>query len=133
VRANVIEALDEDWVRTARAKGAGEWHVIRHHVLRNALLPVVTMLGMDIGLALGSAAFVEVVFGLPGVGRVAIENLSLVRAVETGNYAPLDLPIIAGVVVVMTAAIILANLAADLLYSWFDPRIDPTGGEPIRI
>ena len=127
VRANVIEALDEDWVRTARAKGASELWVVRGHVLRNALLPVVTMLGMDVGLAIGSAGFVEIVFGLPGVGRVAIENLGLVRTIETGNYAPLDLPIIAGAVVVITATIIVANLAADLLYSWLDPRIDPSG------
>jgi peptide/nickel transport system permease protein len=133
IRARVLEALDEDWVRTARAKGAGELYVIRHHVLRHALLPVVTMLGMDIGLALGSASFVEVVFGLPGVGRIAIEHLGLIRAVETGNYAPLDLPIIAGCVVVITGVIIAANLAADLLYSWLDPRIDATGGEPVEI
>jgi peptide/nickel transport system permease protein len=131
VRANVAEALDEDWVRTARAKGATEWWVIRRHVLRNALLPVVTMLGMDVGLAIGSAGFVEVVFGLPGLGRVAIEHLGLVRTVDTGNYAPLDLPIIAGAVVVITGVIIVANLVADVLYSWFAPRIDPNG-EAIR-
>jgi peptide/nickel transport system permease protein len=132
VRATVMEALDEDWVRTARAKGASEWYVIRHHVLKAALLPVVTMLGMDIGLAIGSAAFVEVVFGLPGIGRVAIEHLGLVRTVDTGNYAPLDLPITAGCVVVVTAVIIVGNLAADLLYSWLDPRIEPSG-EPISV
>jgi peptide/nickel transport system permease protein len=131
VRANVLESLEEDWVRTARAKGASEWYVVRRHVLRHALLPVVAMLGMDVGLAIGSAAFVEVVFGLPGVGRVAIEHLGLVRAVETGVYAPLDLPIIAGTVVVITAVVIVANLIADLLYSWFDPRIDPRG-DPVR-
>jgi peptide/nickel transport system permease protein len=127
VRANVLESLDEDWVRTARAKGASEWQVIRRHVLRNALLPVVTMLGMDVGLAVGSAAFVEVVFGMPGLGRVAIEHLGLVRSVDTGNYAPLDLPIIAGTVVVITGAIVVANLLADLAYSWLDPRIAPEG------
>jgi peptide/nickel transport system permease protein len=132
VRANVIESLDEDWVRTARSKGATEWYVIRHHVLKASLLPIVAMLGMDIGLALGSAAFVEVVFGLPGLGRVAIEHLSLVRTVDTGNYAPLDLPIIAGTVVVITSVIIVANLIADVLYSWLDPRIEPTG-EAVKI
>jgi peptide/nickel transport system permease protein len=132
VRANVIEALDEDWVRTARSKGASEWWVIRRHVLRNALLPVVTMLGMDVGLAIGSAGFVEVVFGLPGLGRVAIEHLGLVRTVDTGNYAPLDLPIISGAVVVITAAIVVANLVADLLHTRLDPRIDPDG-DAVRI
>lgn len=132
VRANVLEALDEDWVRTAHAKGGGEWYTIRRHVLKAALLPLVTMLGMDIGLAIGSAAFVEVVFGLPGIGRVAIEHLGLVRTVDTGNYAPLDLPIIAGTVVVITGVIIFFNLLADLAYSWLDPRIDPRG-EGIKI
>jgi peptide/nickel transport system permease protein len=127
VRANVMDALGEDWVRTARAKGASEWHVVRRHVLKAALLPIVTMLGMDVGLAIGSAAFVEVVFGLPGLGRVVIEHLSLVRTVDTGNYAPLDLPIIAGCVVVITTVIIVGNLLADLLYSWLDPRIEPDG------
>ena len=69
IRANVMEALDEDYVRTARAKGAPEWLVMRSHVLRNALLPVVTMLGMDIGIALGGAIFTETVFGLTGSAR----------------------------------------------------------------
>ena len=69
IRANVMETMNEDYVRTARAKGAPERTVIRSHVLRNALLPVVTMLGMDIGLALGGAIFTETVFGLPGLGR----------------------------------------------------------------
>src|ERR671922_2944634 len=72
IRANVIEAMNEDYVRTARAKGAPESRVIRVHVLRNALLPVVTMLGMDIGLALGGAIFTESVYGLPGLGRTAV-------------------------------------------------------------
>src|SRR5712691_4544642 len=69
IRANVMETLNEDYVRTARAKGAPEWLVMRSHVLRNALLPVVTMLGMDIGLALGGAIFTESVYGLPGLGK----------------------------------------------------------------
>ena len=132
VRAGVLEALDQDFVRTARAKGAPESHVIRRHVLRNAMLPVVTMLGMDVGLALGSAAFVEIVFGLPGLGRVAIEHLSLVRTVQTGNFAPLDLPIIAGVVVVMTLVIIAANLVADIALTFLDPRIE-VDGEALEI
>jgi len=76
IRANVLETLNEDYVRTARAKGAPESQVMRSHVLRNALLPVVTMLGMDIGLALGGAIFTETVFGLPGLGKVAVEALT---------------------------------------------------------
>src|SRR5215469_4938587 len=76
IRANVMEVMNEDFVRTARAKGAPEWLVMRSHVLRNALLPVVTMLGMDIGLALGGAIFTETVYGLPGLGKLAITSIS---------------------------------------------------------
>ena len=72
IRANVMETMNEDYVRTARAKGAPENRVLSRHVLRNALLPVVTMLGMDIGLALGGAIFTETVYQLPGLGRISI-------------------------------------------------------------
>ncbi len=112
IRANVMEAMNEDYVRTARAKGAPEWRVMRSHVLRNALLPVVTMLGMDIGLGLGGAIFTETIYGLPGLGVTAI------RAIGTN-----DLPIVMGVVVFATLAIIFFNLLIDLLYAWIDPRI----------
>ena len=112
VRANVMETMNEDYVRTARAKGAPESQVMRSHILRNALLPVVTMLGMDIGLALGGAVFTETVYSLPGLGRIAIEAVN--------NY---DLPIVQGVVVFSTLAIIFFNLIVDILYAWIDPRI----------
>jgi peptide/nickel transport system permease protein len=112
IRANVMETLNEDYVRTARAKGAPESRVMRSHVLRNAMLAVVTMLGMDIGIALGGAIFTETVFGLPGLGKVAIESIT--------NF---DLPITQGVVVFGTLAIIVFNLIVDLFYAWIDPRI----------
>jgi peptide/nickel transport system permease protein len=131
-RASVLEVLDADYVRTARAKGASERRVIVRHVLRNALLPLVSMLGMDIGLALGGAAFVEVVFGLPGLGHVAFEHLGFIRSVDTGSYVPVDLPVTAGIVVVLTTVIIVTNLLADLLYSWVDPRIE-VDGSPVPV
>jgi peptide/nickel transport system permease protein len=112
IRANVMEALNEDYVRTARAKGAPEGRVVRVHVLRNALLPIVTMLGMDIGLALGGAIFTESVYSLPGLGRTAVQSLQA-----------LDLPTVEGIVVFSTLAIIVFNLIVDLLYAWIDPRI----------
>jgi peptide/nickel transport system permease protein len=112
IRANVLEAMNEDYVRTARAKGAPEGRVVRVHVLRNALLPVVTMLGMDIGLALGGAVFTETVYSLPGLGRTAVQALNA-----------LDLPTVEGIVVFSTLAIIVFNLVVDLLYAWIDPRI----------
>ena len=112
VRANVMETLSEDYVRTARAKGAGEGRVMIQHVLRNSLLPVVTILGMDIGLALGGAIFTERIFNLPGLGSRVITA-----------YNQNDLPVILGVVVFATIAVIIFNLIVDLLYAVIDPRI----------
>lgn len=112
IRAQVMETLSEDYVRTARAKGAPESRVLFSHVLRNALLIVVTMLGMDIGLALGGAIFTETVYGLPGLGKVALESIY--------GY---DLPIVQGIVVFGTLAIITFNLFVDLFYAMIDPRI----------
>jgi peptide/nickel transport system permease protein len=112
IRANVMEASGEDYVRTARAKGAPEHVVIRSHILRNALLPVVTMLGMDIGVALGGAIFTETIFALPGLGQTALVAIT--------NF---DLPTVQGVVVFATIAIIVFNLVVDLLYAVIDPRI----------
>src|SRR4051812_13252137 len=112
IRANVIETLNEDYVRTARAKGAPEHLVMRRHVLRNAMLPVVTMLGMDIGLALGGAIFTETIYSLPGLGRTAVQALN--------NY---DIPTVMGVIVFSTIIIIVFNLIVDLLYAVIDPRI----------
>ena len=112
IRANVIETLNEDYVRTARAKGAPESIVLRSHVLRNAMLPIVTMLGMDIGLALGGALFTETVYSLPGLGRTSVQALA--------NY---DVPTVMGVIVFATIVIITFNLVVDILYAWIDPRI----------
>jgi peptide/nickel transport system permease protein len=124
IRANVLETLDEEYVRTARAKGAGEFKVLRTHVLRNAMLPVTTMIGMDIGTALGGVIFVETVFGLPGLGgmlRGAIPNK--------------DLPVILGVVTFTTMGILLLNLVVDLTYAFIDPRVRQaqTGGLRLRV
>ena len=94
IRAYTMETLNEDYVRTARAKGAPETRVLRAHVLRNAMLPIVTILGMDLGLALGGAFFTESVFGLPGLGRLAV-----------GAIDNFDLPTVQGVVVFATAVI----------------------------
>ena len=82
------------------------------HVLRNSMLPVVTILGMDIGLALGGAVFTETVFGLPGLGKTAIESLSA-----------FDLPVTTGVVIFAATAVIVLNLVVDILYVYLDPRI----------
>ena len=112
IRANVMETMNEDYVRTARAKGASESTVLRSHILRNAMLPVVTILGMDIGLALGGAVFTESVYSLPGLGAMAI------RSIEN-----LDFPVTMGIVIFATMAVIVFNLVVDLLYAVIDPRI----------
>jgi peptide/nickel transport system permease protein len=112
IRASVMETSSEDYVRTARAKGAPESVVLRSHILRNALLPVVTLLGMDLGVALGGAVFTETVFSLPGMGQTALQAIS--------NF---DLPTVQGIVVFATISIIVLNLLVDLLYVVIDPRI----------
>jgi peptide/nickel transport system permease protein len=112
IRANVMEAANEDYVRTARAKGAPEHTVIRGHILRNALLPVVTMLGMDIGAALGGAIFTETIFSLPGLGQTALNSIQT-----------FDLSVTQGIVVFATLSIIVFNLIVDLTYAVIDPRI----------
>lgn len=112
IRAQVAEALNDDWVRTARAKGASEWRVMRVHVLRNALLPVVTMVGMDMGVAVGSVLFVEEAYGLPGLGKMAYD--AILRH---------DLMVVIGVVVVVTTAIVVLNLIVDVAYGLIDPRV----------
>ena len=115
LRANVAETLHHDFVRTARAKGAGELRVLRSHVLRNSLLAVVTMLGMDFAVAIGNAIYVEPVFGLPGLGGVAV------GALRSGTGY--DLPTILGITLTVSFAVIVLNLVVDVLYSFLDPRI----------
>jgi peptide/nickel transport system permease protein len=115
IRASVLETMSEDYVRTARAKGASERRVMVQHVLRNSLLPVVTILGMDLGLALGGAIFTEEVFNLPGLGRQVVQA-----------YGADDLPVITGVVVFSTCCVIVFNLIVDVTYGFLDPRIRPT-------
>jgi peptide/nickel transport system permease protein len=112
IRANVMETMSEDYVRTARAKGAPERRVMVHHVLRNSMLPVVTILGMDIGLALGGAIFTESIFNLHGLGQ---------QLVQSANQ--LDLPVIMGIVIFSTIAVIVFNLIVDITYAFLDPRI----------
>jgi peptide/nickel transport system permease protein len=112
IRANVMEARSEDYVRTARAKGASAARVLVHHVLRNSMLPVVTILGMDLGLALGGAIFTESVFNLHGLGAELV-----------GAALNDDLPLVVGIVVFATIAVIVFNLVIDVAYAWLDPRI----------
>ncbi len=112
MRASLLEVLNQDYVRTARAKGVIEFWVIVKHALRNALLPVVTVIGSTIGLAIGGAIFVESVFNWPGMG------LLLVDAVTSRDY-----PVIMGATLVIGACVIVVNLLTDIAYAVIDPRI----------
>jgi peptide/nickel transport system permease protein len=107
-----METSSEDYIRTARAKGASPSRVLVRHVLRNSLLPVVTMLGMDISLSLGGAVFTETVFNLHGLGQ------DLISAATND-----DLPVVVGITVFATLAVILFNFIVDIVYAWLDPRI----------
>ncbi|MBM3626994.1 MAG: ABC transporter permease [Alphaproteobacteria bacterium] len=111
-RASVLETLDRDWVRTARAKGLAPRHVVRRHVLRNSLGPVVTVIGLQMGTLLGGTVLVEYVFNWPGLSGY------LVRAVEQRNY-----PEVQGIVLVICALFVFLNLVVDLLYAVLDPRV----------
>jgi peptide/nickel transport system permease protein len=117
IRASILETMDEDYVRTARAKGAGEWRVLRKHVLRNALMPVVAMLSMDmVVISLTGVIFIETVFQMPGIGML------LYRSLTTQ-----DLPVILGIVIVISFAVTIANMIADIVYSLLDPRLSLRG------
>ena len=117
-RASVIDVVDLDYVRTARAKGLSEGQVRRRHVLRNALLAVITYFGPLLAILLTGSFVVEKIFAIPGIGRF------FVTAVTNRDY-----PLVLGVTLVYAALVILANLAVDLLYAWLDPRIRVTGGD----
>jgi len=112
VRGNLIETMNEDYIRTARAKGLSEKRVIYKHGLRAALTPVVTMFGLDLGLLLGGAFITETVFNLPGVGQYAVQSISR-------N----DFPSVMGVTIFGALFIALANLIVDVAYAFLDPRV----------
>src|SRR5438477_3444208 len=112
LRSSLLEALAEDYVRTARAKGLSERSILRRHALRNGLIPVVTVLGLQLGGLIGGAVITEYVFALPGVGRLVVD------AVFARDY-----PLVQGVVLLIALGFILSNLLVDLLYGWIDPRI----------
>jgi peptide/nickel transport system permease protein len=112
-RASMLDVLGEDYVRTARAKGLSETTVVLKHALRNALVPIVTVLGLTVALMIGGAVVTETVFGLPGVGNL------VVSAVLRRDY-----PVIQGALLVIAALYVLINFSIDLLYAVIDPRVE---------
>ena len=112
IHTQMVEVLDSPYIRAARAKGCSETRVLFKHALRNALIPVVTILGMDVAGMLGGVLFVENVFALPGIGTLAVQSVF-----------NLDPPMIMGTVLLSGALVVGANWAVDLSYRWIDPRI----------
>jgi peptide/nickel transport system permease protein len=111
-RSSVLETLNQDYVRTARAKGLTERNVVFRHAVRNALLPVVTVIGLNFGLLISGAVLTETIFGLAGVGRTLFDGITA-----------RDYPLVQGFTVVIAAAFVLINLGVDILYGYLDPRI----------
>ncbi|MET3927483.1 ABC transporter permease [Devosia sp. 2618] len=112
-RASMLDAMGQDYIRTARAKGEPEHSVIWGHALRNALLPVVTVIGYGFGFALSGSVLVETVFGWPGMGRLLYDAIAMQ-----------DNAVILGIFFFIACTVVLANALTDLLYTWLDPRID---------
>jgi peptide/nickel transport system permease protein len=112
VRGSVLEVLGEDYIRTARAKGLAPGAVLWNHALRNAWLPVLTLVGLQLGGLLGGAVITETVFGWPGLGSL------LVEAIQSRDY-----PVVQGAVLLVSLTYVLVNTGTDLVYAWVDPRI----------
>lgn len=111
-RSSMLEVVRQDYIRTARSKGQKESVVIRKHALPNALVPVVTIAGIQFGILLGGAVLTEIIFSIPGLGRL------MVSSIEMRDY-----PMVQGGVLLIAVAFCLVNLGVDLLYAWLDPRI----------
>jgi peptide/nickel transport system permease protein len=112
LRATLLERLGDDYIRTARAKGAGERRVLLVHALRNAALPVITILGLQVGALLAGTIITETIFAWPGIGRLTL------LGIQTRDY-----PLVQGCILVIALSYVAINLATDLVYGWIDPRL----------
>jgi peptide/nickel transport system permease protein len=111
-RSSMLEAIRQDYIRTARAKGVSEHNVIYDHALKNALMPTITVIGMNVGALLGGVVLTETVFSIPGTGRLMVEAIN-----------KRDTPTVLGCIVIMAITVAVSNLIVDLLYAYIDPRI----------
>jgi len=112
VRSALIEVLQQEYIMTARAKGLGERVVVMGHALKNAAIPVVTIMGQQVGTLIGGAVVTETIFSIPGMGRLIVESISF-----------RDFPVVQAAVLMLSISVLLANLAADIVYGVLDPRI----------
>lgn len=116
VRSSLLDILSEDYMRTARAKGLSSFSVIMHHGMRNAVLPIATLLGLQLGALLGGAVVTETIFNWPGIGLLTIESI------QRRDYA-----VVQGCILLISCSYVLVNLATDLINAWLDPRIRLAG------
>ena len=114
VRGSLVEVLEQDYIRTARSKGLTEWVVVNSHAVRNALIPVVTVVGLQLGYLLGGAVVTETVFSWPGIGRLIVQSI-----------AARDFPVVQAAVLLLAVTFVTINLVTDMLYAVLDPRIRP--------
>lgn len=112
IRSTLLEVLNEDYIRTARAKGASEIQVVVRHALPNAMLPIITLLGLQLGVLLGGAVITETVFSWPGIGKLTID------AIMKRDY-----PVVQACVLLISLTYVVVNMLTDMLYAWVDPRI----------
>jgi peptide/nickel transport system permease protein len=120
-RSSMMEAIRQDFIRTARAKGVSEHDVIYDHALGNALMPTITIIGMNVGTLLGGVVLTETVFSIPGTGRLLVEAIN-----------QRDTPCVLGTLVVMAICVAVSNLIVDLIYAYMDPRIRAQYGAKVR-
>lgn len=111
-RSSMLEVVRQDYIRTAKAKGVSEKNIIRHHALKNAMMPTITVIGMNIGALLGGVVLTETVFSIPGTGRMLVESIN-----------KRDTPSVLGCLIIMAICVAVSNLIVDLVYAYIDPRI----------
>ena len=112
IRSTLLEVLSEDYIRTARAKGSSHVQVVIHHALPNAMLPIITLLGLQLGVLLGGAVITETVFSWPGIGKLTID------AIMKRDY-----PVVQACVLLISVTYVVVNMLTDMVYAWIDPRI----------
>ena len=115
MRSSILEVLGEDYILTAKAKGMSHWQVLRRHALRNAMLPIVTLIALNLGFTVSGAIYIETVFSYDGLGRMF--NTALIKQ---------DYPLLQGAFLLLAVSVIIANLLADVLYTYLDPRVRAT-------
>ena len=115
MRSSILEVLSEDYILTAKAKGMSHWQVLRRHALKNAMLPIVTLIALNLGFTVSGAIYIETVFSYDGLGRMF--NTALIKQ---------DYPLLQGAFLLLAVSVIIANLVADVLYTYLDPRVRAT-------